>query len=73
MAARVRADNLQVGDVVVLTTASGDQALRIHAVIPRTATIKFVGRRPEHPSESAGQFNWGWPPDHMVELVAGAH
>lgn len=65
MTEAVRADDLRVGDVVMLSSQSGEHALRIEAVKPRTATIKFVGRG----LLDAEPWHWGWPPHQVVDLV----
>lgn len=75
MATAVRADEIVVGDVVVLPTASGDQELQIHRVTVRAETIKFVGRTPATPQRRQGgetDWGWGWPPDRTVQRVRRA-
>lgn len=65
----VRADEIVVGDVVMLSTRDGDQIITVREVIPRTATIKFVGRTQAMVKRDAGTINWGWPPDALVTRV----
>jgi hypothetical protein len=65
MTEAVRADDLRVVDVVMMSSQTGEQPLRIEAVEPRTAAIKFVGRGLVH----AERWHWGWPPHQAVDLV----